>query len=119
MCALTFQPSLLCHKLEPSVCYLDIPNYSPSLCEVVNRGQPPSQVVGLLVRSGYRHAKSNALGGGSHGRNNYQRLIHRPLRARDDSGFEGFFVDIVSAFWDLARALFWGSELATNRERQQ
>lgn len=55
---------------------------------MVDGRQATSQMIRLLVRSRDGHAKTDALGCGSHGRDHGEWFIDRPLCARDDGGLQ-------------------------------
>jgi hypothetical protein len=57
-------------------------------------------MIRLFVRRRHRHPESDILCRGRHGRNDGQRLIHGPLRAGRNGGFEiaRAFVDVVAAY---------------------
>ena len=69
---------------------------SPSLGKVVEGGQPPSQVVRLLISRRHCDSEADALGHRSHGRDDGQGLVYRPLRAGDDGRIQGAAVDIIA-----------------------
>lgn len=66
---------------------------------MINSRQPPGQMIRLLIRRRHRHPESNILRRSRHSRDDSQRLVHRPLRPRDDSRVEvpGPLVYVVSA----------------------
>lgn len=115
---LTFQPILNLSVFWPYVFFGTAGN-SPSVRQVVDSRQSPGQMVRLLVRRSNSHTEPNILRCGGHSRDNSERLIHRPLRARDNRRIEitRSLVHIISAY--IIRSLYMTKGLEPYLERQQ
>lgn len=81
-------------------CCFGTASNSPSVRQVVDSRQSPGQMVWLLIRRSNSHTESNILRCGGHSRYDSERLIHRPLRARDNRRIEiaRSLVHIISAY---------------------
>lgn len=75
--------------------------------QVVHRAQPSSQVVRLLIRGRNRHPEAKILRRGSHGWDNGEGLVDRPLGARHHSR-----VWVARAFVDIVGPLRLRSEIS-------
>ena len=68
-----------------------------TLGQVVERRHPPRERIRVLVRGTGRHAESEILGDGRHGRDQQNRIADGNLRAVADGGFVRTAVDVVGA----------------------
>ena len=73
--------------------------HSPAFGQVVDRGQPSREMVGLFIRRCHRHSKSKVFSYSRHGWNGGKRLVDWPLRTRANGWVQvpRPVVDIIAA----------------------